>query len=243
MAVVEQEQTDSLEATDRAMPMAADELFDDFFFNYATSKRLQLERTVFPLPVRKAGGDSQIERRQWKMERFFMQQDYYTLLFDSPDEQELVKDTTVSRVVVEHVSMSDDMVYQYVFVRLRSIWRLTEIVHQPLSHNPNAQFFKFYQHFVTDSLFQQESLAQQIEFVGPDPDDDFLTIEGVITPDFWSGFAPEFPSGELYNIVYGRQNPASMQKIFVIRGIANGLEVGVTFELQKGRWKLTRLSN
>lgn len=243
LVVMEQAKTDSLAEVEAKMPVAADELFDDFFFNYATSKRLQLERTVFPLPVRKADGQEQIGRKQWKMEHFFMQQDYYTLLFDSPEEVELVTDTTVSHVVVEHVMLADATVCQYLFNRQKGIWRLTEIVYQPLSHNPNAQFFSFYQRFVADSLFQQASLAKQIDFLGPDSEDDFQTIEGVITPDFWSAFAPEFPTGDLYNIVYGHQNPAAIQKIFLIRGIANGLEVEVTFELQKGRWKLTKLMN
>ena len=33
------------------MPLAADELFDDFFFNYAASRKIQKERTKFPLPI------------------------------------------------------------------------------------------------------------------------------------------------------------------------------------------------
>ena len=33
------------------MPTTADELFDDFVFNFAANRRLQLKRIVFPLPV------------------------------------------------------------------------------------------------------------------------------------------------------------------------------------------------
>ena len=65
------------------MPKAADELFDDFIFNFAANKKLQMERVMFPL--KKVNGDKveTIGRDQWKIERYFMRQQYYTLLFDS----------------------------------------------------------------------------------------------------------------------------------------------------------------
>ena len=66
---------------DTPMPKAADELFDDFFFNFASSKKLQLERVDFPLPVYKNGELMKtVEKDKWRMERFFMRQGYYTLL-------------------------------------------------------------------------------------------------------------------------------------------------------------------
>ena len=33
------------------MPVAAEELFDDFLFNFASNKRLQMERVKFPIIV------------------------------------------------------------------------------------------------------------------------------------------------------------------------------------------------
>jgi len=240
-------QSDSLSASlseeDAPMPIAADELFDDFFFNYAASKRLQLERTRFPLPVmRNDEAQQPIEKRQWKMEPFFMKQDYYTLIFDSPQQLDLVNDTALNHAVVERIMFSGGEVCSYCFDRLRGAWMLTQIVYQPLSHNPNAQFLSFYERFVSDSTFQRQSLAKEITFVSPDPDDDFQTVEGTITPEQWDAFAPELPQGDLFNIVYSNHHPAAMRKIFIIRGIANGLEVEVTFHLQKGRWRLTKLS-
>ena len=223
------------------MPIAADELFDDFFFNYAANKRLQLERTTFPLPILKDGKKESLTSKQWKMEYFFKEQDFYTLLFDSPQQMELVKDTAVDHAVVERIMLEKNVVCQYQFNRRKGCWMLNEINYQPLPHNPNAQFFSFYQQFVSDSLFQHHSLSDQIAFVGPDPEDDFQMVEGFISPDSWDAFRPDFPVGELYNIVYGHQNPASTQKIFVIRGISNGLEVEVTFKLRNGKWKVVKL--
>ena len=239
-------ETDSLSmASEEVMPMGADELFDDFFFNYASSLKQQRERTVFPLSVIDAtegNKASQLEKKDWKLERFFMKDDYYTLLFDSQSQMDLASDTTVMRVTVERFAIEENKVEQFVFSRKSGQWMLHEIRYQTMAQNPNAQFLKFYERFATDSAFQKQSLAEQIQFSGPDPDDDFSTIDGVITPDFWEAFRPDLPSKKLYNIVYGRQNPASIEKIFMLRGIANGLEVEMTFKLRRGHWKLTKLT-
>ena len=54
------------------MPKAADQLFDDFFFNFIANKKLQRKRIVFPLPVENNGKvTKQIARNQWKMDYFF----------------------------------------------------------------------------------------------------------------------------------------------------------------------------
>lgn len=225
------------------MPMAADELFDDFFFNYASNRRQQMERTVFPMKVVDRDSAYYAEKSTWKTETFFVKDDYYTLFFDSPDQIELMSDTAVDRVVVERFDMENSVAEQFMFSRESGRWMLHEKRYQPLMRNPNAQFLQFFSRFVSDSLFQTQSLAEQIAFTGPDPDDDFATIEGVITPEFWDAFRPEMPQGKkLYNIVYGNQNPATLQKTFVMRGISNGLEMEMTFRLKRGRWVLTKLN-
>lgn len=224
------------------MPESADELFDDFIFNFASNHKLQMERTVFPLLVNSGSqGQHRIEAADWKMEHFFMHQGEYTLMFDSEKQMELVKDTSVTKVILEKIFLEDDFVRQYLFSKTAGRWMLEEIRNQTLPRNPNAHFVAFYHRFVTDSAFQRQSLAPEITFVGPDPDDDFSMTEGVITPDFWAAFAPDMPKSVLYNIVYGQQNPASTEKIFVIRGIANGLEIELTFRQEHGRWKLVKM--
>ena len=229
------------ETEGEVMPVGADELFDDFFFNYASNQRQQQERTAFPLLVVTDGKKQLVERSKWKMEPFFMNQDYYTLIFDSSPQEDLVHDTLVAEATVERFDLDHDRVEQFVFSRRSGRWMLHEVRRMPMQRNANAQFLKFYQQFVTDSAFQHASLAQQIIFSGPDPDDDFSTIEGMITPDFWEAFRPELPQHIIYNIVYGRQDPASTHKIMLLRGIANGLEVELTFHLRKGHWILTKL--
>lgn len=225
------------------MPKAADELFDDFVFNFAANRKLQLSRVHFPLPVyRNEKVVKTIDKKHWKMEHFFMRQDYYTLIFDNQKQMNLVKDTTIDHVVVEKVFYHKKTVQQFLFNRINGQWMMTSINYKPMYSNKNASFLKFYGKFATDSTFQAEHLHNPVKFVGPDPDDDFSTMTGDIEPETWPAFAPKLPSIMIYNIIYGQKYNESNQKIFVIRGIANGLETELTFKRIGGKWMLTKLN-
>lgn len=165
----------------------------------------------------------------------------YTLMFDSQEQMELMKDTALNNAIVEKIFLENEFIRQYIFIRNEGKWMLNEIRNQTLPRNPNASFIDFYHRFVTDSVFQRESLSEEIAFVGPDPDDDFSQMEGVITPDFWDAFAPELPQRMLFNVVYGRQDSTANEKIFVLRGISNGQELELTFRRENDRWRLTKL--
>lgn len=225
------------------MPKAADELFDDFVFNFAANRKLQMKRIHFPLPV--YHNDKLVKtigKRAWKMEHFFMHQDYYTLIFDNQKQMNLVKDTAIDHVVVEKVFYAKKKVQQFLFNRINGEWMMTSINYKPMYSNMNASFLKFYGRFATDSAFQAEHLHNPVKFVGPDPDDDFSTMSGDIEPETWPAFAPQLPHGMIYNIIYGQKYAESNQKIFVIRGIANGMETILTFKRVHGKWMLTKLN-
>lgn len=226
---------------DTPMPKAADELFDDFLFNFAANKRLQRERVVFPLNVRKKNKDEQIAKERWKMEHFFMRQGYYTLMFNDDQQMRLMKDTSVNRAIVERIQLRKNEVTDYVFRRICGAWMLLEIRKTTIEDNVNASFLEFYRHFVTDSAFQVKSLNRTVDFVGPDPDDDFGMMEGVITADTWEAFAPKLPSKTIYNIVYGDPQEEGDEKIFIMRGIANGLELELRFKKVGERWLLMKM--
>ena len=225
------------------MPKAADELFDDFVFNFAANRKLQMKRVHFPLPV--YHNDKlvkTIEKRAWKMEHFFMHQDYYTLILDNQKQMNLVKDTAIDHVVIEKVFYAKKTVQQFLFNRINGEWMMTSINYKPMYTNMNASFLKFYGKFATDSAFLAEHLHNPVKFVGPDPDDDFSTMSGDIEPETWPAFAPQLPHGMIYNIIYGQKYAESNQKIFVIRGIANGMETILTFKRVHGKWMLTKLN-
>lgn len=235
---------DSMEMliTETPMPRAADAMFDDFLFNFLANKKLQKERVVFPLRVTENGNTTKIEAGDWKMEHLFMRQGYYTLLFNNDKQMQLMKDTAVNEAVVEKILLAKNQVKNYCFQRIKGAWLLREIKVTPLQSDANASFLTFYRKFVTDTAFQIKSISETVDFVGPDPDDDFNMMEGVITPDTWEAFAPELPQKMIYNIIYGQPRPEGNRKVFVLRGIANGMEVEMTFVRKNDTWKLTKLN-
>ena len=229
--------------TETPMPRAADAYFDDFIFNFTANKRLQFERIVFPLRVTEADGKTQMtEKSQWKMEHLFMRQGYYTLLFDDDDQMSHMKDSAVNEAIVEKIMLRKNQVKNYFFHRVRGAWMMYEVRTTPVEENANASFLTFYKRFTTDSVFQVQSINETVEFVGPDPDDDFNVMEGVITPDTWEAFAPQLPGKVLYNIVYGKPETKGNKKIFLMRGVSNGLEVELRFKKVGGKWLLMKMT-
>lgn len=227
------------------MPKAADELFDDFVFNFAANRKLQQKRIAFPLPVyRNNVLEKKIEKGEWKIEHFFMRQEYYTLIFDNPKDKKLVKDTTVDHVAIEKIFLDKKLVQSFSFDRINGEWMMTAVHYAPIQKNPNASFLNFYFRFSTDSVFQVQSMADEVQFTAPDPTDDFSTITGVIVPQQWNDFKPGLiPRGTIYNILYGQKHTESNRKLFVIRGIANGLEMEMNFRKIGGKWKLTQFTS
>ena len=253
---VEESQTDSVADTLDSVPLdtleqllseiptpkAMDEFFDDFFFNFAANKKVQKARIIFPLTVHKAHKDAQIEKNKWQMDRFFMHQGYYTLLFDNDEQMQLSKDTSINQAIVERIQLKKNLVKDYVFNRIRGAWMLREIRESSMEENINASFLAFYQRFSTDKAFQVKSLNTTVKFVGPDPDDDFNLMEGLITPDTWEAFAPELPKKTIYNIIYGEPKSTGNGKIFILRGISNGLEMELRFKKVGERWLLMKMT-
>ena len=227
--------------TQTPMPRAADAMFDDFLFNFLANKRLQKERIVFPLRIFEGNKVEQMEERQWQMEHLFMRQGYYTLLFNDEQQMALMKDTAVSEAIVEKILLAKNQVKDYMFRRIRGAWMLCEVRVNEVDQNVNASFLKFYQKFASDSAFQVKSLNETVQFVGPDPDDDFNMMEGVITADTWEAFAPTLPAKSIYNVIYGKPQEEGNNKIFLLRGVANGLELELRFKRAGDKWLLMKM--
>ena len=245
---LEDEMVDSTEifkdeaGEDAYIPKAADELFDDFFFNFAANKGLQRKRIQYPLPIYK--GDvvsSKVNKGAWTMEQFFMPDGYYTLIFDKKEQTDIVKDTLLEHVVVEKIFLDKDAIKQFYFDRINGEWMLTSINQLPMSESPNGSFLSFYRRFCNDEDYQLQSINDLVTFSAPDPDDDFNTITGMMVPEQWPAFKPSLiPSGIIYNINYGQTCTETNEKVFLIRGIANGLESEMVFRKKNGVWKLIK---
>lgn len=224
------------------MPKAADELSDDFIFNFAANKKLQQERISFPLRHEVYGTVSSVDRRQWRMDHFFMRQGFYTMVVGNIKELRKAQDTKVAHVVLEKVFLTERYVKQYVFDRVDGLWRLQKLKTEDMADNNNGDFYLFYDKFVNDSTFRHNALAESVEFSGPDPDDDFSRMDGSIMPEQWSMFAPELPREMIYNLIYGNLPKRGDQRILVVRGIANGFETELTFKKTKDSYMLVKLT-
>jgi len=243
----DEEQQDStaiadVEEGDSVVPRNADELFNDFIFLFAANKKVQLKRITFPLPCSSKGKSWAIERKDWKTNYFFMEAGFYTNVVDNEKQLEAMQDTLIDSVKIERIDLPSKMVRRYSFNRTQGLWYLTRIDDTAFDEEPNSSFLNFYKKFASDDKFQAQHLEKEVEFTGPDPDDDFNSMTGYFTPETWEAFEPEMPDGIIYNMVYTPQDSTSNTKILVISGIANGMERRMTFNRRGGVWRLAKLN-
>lgn len=222
-------------------PVGADELFDDFVFNYATDSLFQRQRTIFPLPYYNVDTPLKIEKKYWKHDPLFAGQTFYTLLFDSEDDMDLVGDTTLSSVQVEWIFLKTRMVKRYYFERAKGMWMLEAINLRKMEEDKEGDpsFVSFYARFAVDSLYQREHISQPLQFITIDPDDEFSILETTLDVDQWYVFRPTLPADRLSNINYGQKNEdSSSTKILKVNGLSNGYSNMFYFRKRKGEWEL-----
>lgn len=226
------------------MPKSADKLFADFFFDFISKKKVQMNRIEFPLKVTADGETKQVTRNQWHMERFYHNQEYYTQIFDNERQKKAVAKIKSDTVIVEKIHLNEGQVEQYVFHNPEGKWWLTEVRTVDIKESSNASFLSFLHRFFTDSGYQMEHVKNPLAYYGPDPngEDENKYIRTQISANTWSEYLPEIPSDQIYNIDYGQTYKEGQEKIFLFKGIANGLETELRFQKQGGEWKLTKLS-
>ncbi len=220
-------------------PMEADELFDDFIFNYASDEVLQKQRTLFPLPYHHSGIVENIEENSWEHDNLFFGQNYYTLLFEKEEDMELIGDTSLNSVQMEWISLEKHTVKKYDFQRNKGMWMLVSIEQLPVKERKDVDFINFYTHFVTDSIYQSQHICTPLQFVTIDPDDEFSVLETTLDVNQWYAFRPMMPVERLSNICYGQKNNLnSDNKILKVNGIGNGYSNIFYFRKRNGEWEL-----
>ena len=222
------------------MPKAADQLFDDFFFNFIANKKLQRNRIKFPLPVVRSNGTQKLQKSQWKMDPFFRLQGYYTLIFDKEAQMKYSKSTDLDSVIVEKIYLRKGIVEQYWFDHQDGIWELNKIRDISFKESYNASFFSFLSRFFANrgKGFVKNPLA----YTGPDPNgEEVATINTAIPADEWPSFLPEIPGEMIYNILYGQKYTETDRKILTFRGLANGAETQLIFKRHGKDWRLEKI--
>ena len=227
------------EVKEEPKPMEADELFDDFIFNYASDDALQRQRTVFPLPYYDRDTPLKIEADFWKHDYLFTKENCYTLLFDKEEDMDMVGDTTLTSVQVEWIFLKTRMVKRYYFERKRGMWMLEAINLREMEKGENEDFVEFYTRFVTDSVYQSKHIRHPLQFITIDPDDEFSILETTLDVDQWYAFRPVMPTDRLSNINYGQKNEdLSDTKILKVNGIGNGYSNIFYFRKSSKGWEL-----
>lgn len=240
-SVAQQADTVHLPEVEEPQPIEADELFDDFIFNYAQDHVLQLQRTIFPLPYYNEDVPLKIEKAYWKHDDLFCKENAYTLLFDKEEQMDLVGDTTLKSVQVEWIFLKTRMMKKYYFEKLKGVWMLEAINLRKLTADDPADFIDFYARFANDSLFQMEHIAQRLQFVTIDPDDEFSILETTLDAGQWAAFSPQLPKERLSNIDYGQHvSSQSNTRILKINGIGNGFSNLFYFRRLDESWELYR---
>ena len=227
---------------DAPLSKAVDELFDDFFFNFAGNRRMQMSRIAFPLTVDDHGATMQMEGRDWHYSHFFMGEGYYTILLDNVEQDSLSKSYNLQHASVEKLFLNDGRMERYDFDRqAEGEWFLTKLERGKWSEShPCASFLEFYHQFSSDTTFLVKSLDEFVVMTAPDSDDEeFNDLTGSIMPDQWPAFKPEvIPSGVVYCVNYGQHYSDASRKVMIVRGVANGLSIEMDFRRKGDSWKL-----
>ena len=223
------------------MPKAADQLFDDFFFNFIANKKLQHKRIVFPLPVENNGKvTKQIAHNQWKMDYFFRPKGYYTLIFDNEGQAEYAKSTKLDTVIVEKINLTQRKVEQYYFDHQDGKWKMNKINNIGFAQKYNASFLEFLSKFLANN--GRGSIKDPLPYVGIDPSGETANkVNTTIPASEWSTYLPEVPKNNIYNILYGQKYGESKKKILVFRGLSNGIETQLEFKNRGKSWRLERI--
>lgn len=252
-SVEEVEEEDELQLFEETpLPKAADELFDDFFFNFVSNPKFQSSRVVFPLNVSGGESDISLTKAEWNENDIFTSQEFYTTIYERDDELELKKDTSVNTVNVEWIHLNERKIDKYKFCRVDGKWMLTGMEKLSMDETPNGSFLDFYCRFSSDSLFQRQNIADPLPFNIP-PDEETGDMDGEefaeggveeLSPDDWFELAKEMPLPKdvLVNIEYGQAYFSENVKHLLVQGVSNGLFVKYTFK-KYGEWQLVEIEN
>lgn len=231
----------TMEEVEEALPARADELFDDFLFNYSQDSLAQMRRTAFPLPYYRDGEKETIARTAWKQDPLFSNMEFYSVLYDRASDMEIEKDTSLTRVQMEYLYLDKKEAKRYHFLRNpKGFWILYKIVEEPFDEQRDpVAFLQFYAKFANDSVFQREHVAERLNFITFDPDDEFRTVECDITVDQWFAFRPDMPKHQLTQVNYGQSTEGVTDKIINFRSGTTGFNNTLTFKRVEDSWMLT----
>lgn len=231
---------------EETVPASADESFADFFYNFASEPKFQKSRVVFPLSFYKGKEVERIQKQDWTYDPLFSREPAYTVLFDSEEDMEIEKDTSLRSVQVDWIYLNEEKIKRYYFERKKASWFLEAVNVEELVHEEDGEedFLHFYRRFSCDSVFQSERLADPLAFVTADPEDEFQILETTLDKGQWFAFRPPMMKERLTNIHYGQpEKKGSDRKIMEFKGFGNGFINTLYFSRRGGLWRLVKFED
>ncbi len=228
-----------------APPVAADELFIDFFFNFASDSKYQNQRIKFPLKMKDKDVNLNVTREDWHRFNRFKAQEFFSVIYERESDLELQNDTSVSEVAIQWIDLKDEYIEQFNFRRVSGKWTLMGLEKEDMKSSPNGSFLKFYAQFVTDSAYQRESIVSPLRFVTPSEDAGEPTQTEELTVDDWFEMQSDLPvtSSVIANIDYGQACISQNRKTILMEGVSNGLCVKLKFDRVGSQWRLYEIEN
>jgi len=228
------------------IPAKADELFDDFLYNFAIDEKLQEKRIVFPLAWYKDDRKDSIAKDEWIYDPLFSRYDSYTVLYDQVKDMEVDKGASSTSVQIEWIYLQDRRIRRYYFERVDGDWILEAIddAAMPKEEEESENFYEFYARFVGDSVFQAERVSTPLPFVTLDPEDEFQVLETTLNERQWFAFQPTLSKEYLTNVNYGQGlDNRSKTRIVELKGFGNGFYNTLHFRRKNGVWMLVRFED
>lgn len=238
--------SDSLNLFDEdVIPTSADELFNDFFYGFTTDQRFQLSRISFPLKGNEGGKVQRVSKEEWKADDKFIRQPFFSVIYERERDMAIQKDTSLNHVVVEYYDLQSETVEKFNFQRTNGQWQLSSFEKSSSIYGPNEDFIEFYSKFVSDSLFQKQSIHTPLRLITSEDDELGDGGDMELSIEDWFEFSSEMPLPRdvMTNINYGQPSISENRKILLVEGLSNGLSVKYKFDKMNGHWRLIEIEN
>lgn len=223
---------------------AVDENFNDFIYTFTHNGEFQLERLQLPLKMMGESGEPlRVIRNTTEFREEFnpSSKDYYVMLVSDISSMEEDYGSTAREAQLDLIDLHKRQVREFGYARPDGKWTLKTAHVISFDNHSMSSFLDFYQHFVTDSVYQIAHIAEPLMISMPGEDDDVELIEGTIDPCQFPVFAPELPDGQFMVLDYNKEALNAKRIVMIKCGMASSMMNILTFEQDGGVWRLISL--
>lgn len=228
---------------EEVLPKSADELFNDFFFNYTSDMNFKNQRQAYSLDCNI--GDTVIKIHSSELGAYseLFVDDYYSIIYERNEDLSFQKDTSLNEVIVERIDLDGEQIEQYNFNRIEGKWMLTGVGRNEMDYNPNSDFLDFYKSFSSDSVYRKNCINEPLKFVMLSENDEIEDDIQQLTTDEWMSMSSDLPlpANVMININYGQTIISKNSKLLLVEGVSNGLSLTYRFMKIEGAWNLVEV--